>query len=82
MDERNQLLEQIRLASFGINEMNLFLNTHPNDGNALAHYQRYKSMRDQAWRIYTNKYGPLTTYDSEDNSYWSWVDGPWPWQCY
>ncbi len=81
MDEKNRLLEQIRLSSFGINELNLYLNTHPEDQTALAHYRHYKSMRDQAMKEYTVKYGPLTPYDSADTASWTWVDTPWPWQC-
>ena len=76
-----QLSEQIRLASFGINELNLYLNTHPDDRNALAQYQCYREMRDKALEMYTAKCGPMTPYDSEDTACWSWVDEPWPWQC-
>lgn len=80
MNERESLLQQIQQASFGINELNLYLDTHPDEKTALSHYQHYRKMRNDAITQYAMKYGPLTPYDSLDTADWTWANEPWPWQ--
>lgn len=80
MESRQKLMNNITLSSFGLNDINLFLDTHPNDRQALELYRQYKKIRDDAMAGYTENYGPLTPYDSADTVCWTWVDNPWPWQ--
>ena len=79
MDSKQKLMNHITLSSFGINDLNLFLNTHPHDKQALELYQQYKKIRKDAMTRHTENYGPLTPYDSMDTACWTWVEGPWPW---
>lgn len=80
MESKQKLMNNITLSSFGINELNLFLNTHPNDSQALELYKQYRKIRNDALELYTRNYGPLTPYESEDSVCWTWVENPWPWQ--
>ena len=37
-------------------------------------------MREEAWEMYTHKFGPLSAYDVANKDYWDWNKGPMPWE--
>ena len=78
--EKEKLMKIITRASFAIDDVKLFLNTHPNCQEALDYYQKAKKMREKAWEEYTDNYGPLSAYDVADEDYWTWNKGPMPWE--
>jgi hypothetical protein len=39
-----------------------------------------EKIRQEAWDEYTEKFGPLTFYDTGDSDYWEWNRGPMPWE--
>ncbi len=80
MESKQKLMNHITLSSFGINDINLFLDTHPENKDAIKLYQQYRKIRDDAISKLTENYGPLTPYDSEDTASWTWIETPWPWQ--
>ena len=49
---RKDLLMQIGHASFAVDDVKLFLDTHPCDQNALAYFQEYSRMRNEALKEY------------------------------
>ena len=80
--ERNRavLLRKISKAGFVLNELALFLDTHPADMNALRHYEYYQKRHGELTGEYENKYGPLTRKITNNSDRWTWIDGPWPWE--
>lgn len=80
MSERERLLRTIQVCEFALVELNLFLNTHPTDKNALANYSKFQELLMQAKKTYTEKYGPLMASDYNGGPRWQWVDNPWPWE--
>lgn len=78
--EREQLFMIIEETSFALDETKLYLDTHPTDCEALDYYEKLKKIRNQAWRDYTNLFGPLSAYDVNVNNRWAWVTQPWPWE--
>lgn len=79
-NEQMALFEEIGQLSFVLDEIRLFLDTHPNDGDALELYGKYGSKRKEAVETYTKKYGPIEAYDVNTESGWSWIDEPMPWR--
>ena len=57
---RKVLLNHINTVSFAVNDIQLYLNTHPEDTEALAYFHEYKEKRGKALREYATCYGPLT----------------------
>ena len=57
---RKDLLQWINVVSFAVNDVQLFLDTHPTDTNALAYFHEYSKLRNQALKEYSKYYGPLT----------------------
>ena len=58
--DQNQLLSVIYQASFAMDDVLLFLDTHPCDQAALSYYQYVAKMRREAKEAYEASYGPLT----------------------
>ena len=77
---KEKLMDIITKASFAMDDVKLFLDTHPNCMEALEYYRKAKEMREEAWEMYTNNFGPLSAYDVSNKDYWDWNKGPMPWE--
>ncbi|HIW82936.1 MAG TPA: spore coat protein CotJB [Candidatus Dorea gallistercoris] len=81
---RKEMLDWINMISFAVDDVKLFLDSHPDCQEALEYFQDMKAQRVQALKEYAKYYGPLTI-DTADPSCmtdqrWMWIDEPWPWQ--
>jgi spore coat protein JB len=66
---------------FALVEMNLYLDTHPDDANALAVFNDLATRYATARSNYEAQFGPLIDYGtSGPTSSWAWIQEPWPWQ--
>ena len=45
---KNELLKMITEVSFVMDELRLYLDTHPDDQKALDYYEKQRKMRDRA----------------------------------
>ena len=79
---KEQLLNRINELSFAVQEMILYLDTHPKDQDALAYFREKERARKEALTLYARMYGPLTidTADDRSSCSWDWVMQPWPWE--
>lgn len=80
MKERDKLLKRLQICEFVLVEMNLFLDTHPDNKAALDFYKKYLKMQRDAKNEYVSKYGPITASDYNGEGRWNWIDNPWPWE--
>lgn len=79
--ERNQLLEQVMALDFFLLELNLYLDTHPNDQRAIQIFNTTMVKARCAREAYERHCGPLTTYNSMNRGCsWQWINSPWPWE--
>jgi spore coat protein JB len=74
------LLHEVEMAGFVLDDMVLYLDTHPTDMEALAYYQTARANYEQAVANYTDQVGPLFMYDACGNSQFSWLTESWPWE--
>ena len=79
---RKELLSHINQVSFAVDEMQLYLDTHPCDAEALAYFKDCSRQRCHALKEYAENYGPLTidTAGASCEDRWNWINEPWPWQ--
>ena len=79
---RSQLLNYINEVSFAAYDALLFLDTHPDDADALAYFRKYSRMRNAALKEYERLYGPLTLDTASDSirDSFVWNQQPWPWE--
>ena len=79
--ERLEMLKRVMELEFTAVDLNLFLDTHPNDRKALAYFEKIVVELRKATKVYEEKYGPLTYCGVTPNkNYWQWVEEPWPWE--
>lgn len=77
---KQELMNLINQFSFMVDDITLYLDTHPNCPDGLDAYKHYKKLREEAICDYTNMYGPICRYDVNVDNYWDWVNKPWPWE--
>lgn len=77
---RERVLKQIQALSFAQYELILFLDTHPNNANALCEYQKITPQLNELRAYYRENFGPLTPAEVDSSTEWTWVCGPWPWE--
>jgi spore coat protein JB len=76
-----KLMEELQQVDFVLVELNLYLNTHPKDYNAVAQYNEFTQKRKILKGKIESKYGPLQNFGNSYSGYpWQWADEPWPWQ--
>lgn len=94
MTERTQLLKQINEVSFAVNDITLYLDTHPLDLDAMNYFSEMSKQRKQLLETYQKEFEPLTIDcacpESNNQSqtetryvgerHWTWTDGPLPWE--
>ncbi|NLM36047.1 MAG: spore coat protein CotJB [Clostridiales bacterium] len=74
-----ELLEQIMAIDFMVVDLNLYLNTHPMDKDALAKYNSFAMQSKMLRESYERLYGPIS--QGSTSSYpWQWIKEPWPWE--
>lgn len=77
---RRELLE-IQKVDFALVELNLYLDTHPTDMQALQQFNQLAQRRKQLVHEFELKYGPMMNFGNSFSRFpWQWSDTPWPWQ--
>lgn len=77
-ETRELLMKNIMNYKFAIIELALYLDTHPNDEQALCLHNEYTKIYKDLTDKYQKIYGPLTI-DYPCNK-WRWLEMPWPWE--
>ena len=78
---REDLLMRLTEIDFTALDLQLYLNTHPNDANAIRHYNAAAAESKKLKEEFENAYGPLTSFRSKSNDErFSWIDNPWSWE--
>ena len=75
----NQLLQKVYETGFALDEITLYLDTHPMDTQAMAYYQYAKKANQEAVAAYEKVYGPLLI-NQVNTGRWTWTVNPWPWE--
>lgn len=78
--DKYESMKKLQAISFVLDDLRLFLDTHPFDKEALASYEKYKNERKQVLQDYETSFGPVLAYCVNDEAQWSWVNTPWPWE--
>ncbi len=71
---------QLQTLAFGIQELALYLDTHPEDKEALELYRAYQKLYHEKVMTYKDKCGPMNHKMPVDDKTYTWLDDPWPWE--
>ena len=79
---QTQLMNCINEISFALDDLLLYLDTHPYDCNALQYVNQFIRQRNTAVDIYSRRFAPLTIDHAEvaQDGAWNWILQPWPWE--
>lgn len=76
-----EMLKALTALDFMAVDLQLFLDTHPNDKEALEKYNEVIKEGDMLRSQYEKQYGSLFSFRSYNHSNrFNWVDNPWPWK--
>lgn len=74
-------MEQLQAVDFVLVELTLYLDTHPDDFDAINQFNQFAKERKRLKKVIESNYGPLMQYGNSYSGYpWDWNDAPWPWQ--
>lgn len=77
---KEQLFTWINQLCFCADDMMLYLDTHPEDADALEYYNQCMAVLDKLKRKYESKYGLLSLCNASNLSEWNWNKDPYPWE--
>ncbi len=80
MNEKERALRRVQISEFAAFDASLFLDSNPDDQNALNYFKKYKQLNERAVCEYETKYGPLTHSGLMGDKSWDWVKTSWPWE--
>ena len=78
-NNQDNFLAQIGAYGFASHDLNLYLDTHPNDKSMIDLYNKYADDTKKLVNEYENQYGKLFV-NSTQTDPWSWNNDPWPWE--
>lgn len=78
--ERDKALRRVQAAGFAAHEAALYLDSHPDDEEAMTYFNMQMTAAKEAARQFSAKYGPLTMENAVGANTWEWVKTPWPWE--
>ena len=79
--DRENLLKRLTMLDFMAVDMQLFLDTHPDDTNAIAKYNSIIREADNLRAQYEKSVGPLFSFRSySPTENFQGIDNPWPWE--
>lgn len=86
MSDRNTRMKEIAETGFFLDDLKLYLDTHPLDQDALNTFAEYAKKRRTLLKEYAEQFEPLTcdcicpeNNDSAAQKHWTWCGGPIPW---
>lgn len=81
MDSRTELLAKLTEAGFMMDDIRLFLDTHPRDVRAIKAYNDYAEMYKKLENEYSRNYAGFNSYCGNMNDdMWVWNEYPMPWE--
>ena len=79
-DSRKKLMQQVQQAGFMVDDLTLFLDTHPDCPEALHALQHYLRLEHEARETYESCHGPLSIDSMGCRSQYDWTSQIWPWE--
>ena len=69
----------LQALCFVVEELGLYLDTHPEDTEAFALFKQFAQMAKEAKMAVEKANGPLTQMNTADFDKYCWLKEPWPW---
>ena len=76
---RDELLRRLSALDFYAIDLHLYLNTHPDDREAIMKYNAMIKEARALRQEFEEQFGMLSAHNTSKVP-WQWIDNPWPWQ--
>lgn len=76
---QNYLLQQVYVTGFQLDDILLYLDTHPDCPAGMQYYRQAQAANQRAVAQYEQAYGPLMV-GRVNAQNWNWIRDPWPWE--
>lgn len=73
-------LSEVQVLAFAVQELALYLDTHPEDTEALELYRQYQQLYQKVSQAYEREKRPLNHAAPDQGDTYAWLDDPWPWE--
>lgn len=77
---QKELYEWIMMLGFCAVDMMLYLDTHPDDEEALNYFNQCTVLYNAAKQSYQEQFGQLNAFSEQERSSWDWNTAPMPWE--
>lgn len=78
--ERERAMRRVQIAGFAMLECALYLDSHPDDQEALEYFRKYSQILACAEKEYEQRFGPLHLTNAAGSCKWDWIAQAWPWE--
>lgn len=79
-NECNRMLKDIGIINFVMVELTLYLDTHPDDHEAMEYFQHYRLIYNRLCEDFSKRFYPLNLCTSTNTTTWSWAMEKVPWE--
>ena len=77
---QKELYEWIMMLGFCAVDMMLYLDTHPDDEEALNYFNQCTALYNAAKQSYQEQFGQLNAFSEQERSSRDWNTAPMPWE--
>ena len=77
---QKELYEWIMMLGFCAVDMMLYLDTHPDDEEALNYFNQCNTLYNAAKQSYQEQFGLLNAFAEQERFSWDWNTAPMPWE--
>ena len=77
---QKELYEWIMMLGFCAVDMMLYLDTHPDDEEALNYFNQCTALYNAAKQSYQEQFGLLNAFSEQERFSWDWNTAPMPWE--
>lgn len=77
---QKELYEWIMMLGFCAVDMMLYLDTHPDDEEALNYFNQCTALYNAAKQSYQEQFGQLNAFSEQERSSWDWNTAPMLWE--
>lgn len=79
-NDKKTLFQKIHECEFMMIDLGLYLYTHPDCTKALTAFHKHQALYEKYAAEYERLFGPLTFYQVNSDTCWTWQQLPWPWE--
>ena len=72
-------MTELQALGFVLQELALYLDTHPSDGEAFELFRQYAALEETARADYVEIGGPIMRGETARSKTYTWLQDPWPW---